>query len=176
MLRKNISKKKLLLDLNMMMKRAKIAGKSLHNLMFHHHHNWLAAFATHHRPPPPPDSNHLCFPTATPPGQYEFSCSNTNTNTPCAKNHPFSLFSFHKNHKQDSCGFNDVVLKAAMEMVYSERASPVVRQLRITDSPFPVSGGDCEEGRYVDEAAEEFISRFYSDLKLQNSKASFSSS
>ncbi|KAJ9568415.1 hypothetical protein OSB04_004381 [Centaurea solstitialis] len=79
-------------------------------------------------------------------------------------------------------GFSDVVLKA-MEMVRSQSGSPAlfgrspaVRQLRITDSPFPLSGVDEDEDIHVDEAAEEFISRFYKDLMMQNSKASFSSS
>ncbi|XP_057773126.1 uncharacterized protein LOC130992493 [Salvia miltiorrhiza] len=39
MLRKGISKAKLFSDLNMMLKRGKIAGKAaMHNLIFHHHH------------------------------------------------------------------------------------------------------------------------------------------
>ncbi|KAA8525243.1 hypothetical protein F0562_007098 [Nyssa sinensis] len=45
--------------------------------------------------------------------------------------------------------------------------SPVVdRQLRVTDSPFPLKDGgeDC----HVDEAAAEFIERFYKELRVQN--------
>lgn len=46
--------------------------------------------------------------------------------------------------------------------------SPMVRQLRITDSPFPLK----EEGdSQVDKEAEEFIKRFYKDLKLQKRSA-----
>lgn len=44
--------------------------------------------------------------------------------------------------------------------------SPIVRQLRITDSPFPLR--DADEDNQVDEAAEEFIQRFYNDLRRQN--------
>ncbi|KAK1434137.1 hypothetical protein QVD17_11055 [Tagetes erecta] len=144
MLRKNISKSKLLLDLSKMMKRDKIVGKHVHNL-------------------------------SPPSGEYEFSCSNT----PSTKHHPFSLFTFHKKHHSnnedvDIMAVNAAVMKA-MEMVHSEAASPVlfgfgrspvVRQLRVTDSPFPLSGVD--EDCHVDEAAERFISRFYNDLRREN--------
>lgn len=64
----------------------------------------------------------------------------------------------------------------ALEMLHSEAASPalpgfgrspMVRQLRITDSPFPLR--DVDEDSHVDEAAEEFIMKFYKELKQQNS-------
>ncbi|MFS7906188.1 hypothetical protein Hanom_Chr01g00056351 [Helianthus anomalus] len=151
MLRKNISKSKLLLDLNRMMKRRKIADKSSSS------------------------------PTFSPPlGEYEFSC----TNSPTTNNHAFSLFSFsfRKKHASanqhaedlDMMAINAAVLKA-MEMINSEAASstlpgfgrsPVVRQLRVSDSPFPLSNVD--EDSHVDEAAEKFINRFYNDLRRQN--------
>ncbi|EPS58246.1 hypothetical protein M569_16570, partial [Genlisea aurea] len=48
--------------------------------------------------------------------------------------------------------------------------TPVVRQLRITDSPFPATEvEDDDGGGGVDRAAEEFIRRFYRELKHQNS-------
>ena len=43
--------------------------------------------------------------------------------------------------------------------------SPMVRQLRVTDSPFPIK--DTDEDPQVDKAAEEFIRKFHKDLKLQ---------
>ncbi|KAF2285227.1 hypothetical protein GH714_039053 [Hevea brasiliensis] len=50
--------------------------------------------------------------------------------------------------------------------------SPIVRQLRITDSPFPLKDeGDSQ----VDKAAEEFIKKFYKDLKLQKTSSAFES-
>ncbi|CAH1422655.1 unnamed protein product [Lactuca virosa] len=179
MLRKGISKRKLLLDLNMMIKRGKIAGKALQNLMFHHHNN-RASFTTNHR------SHHLSF-LSPPPGEYEFSCSNSPAPT---SNHPFSLFSFHKKHHSNSKPSKDhldmmavnAVLKA-MEMIHSDNSSPalpgfgstpMVRQLRVTDSPFPLSSVD--EDNQVNDAAEQFISRFYHDLRVQNTNASFGSS
>ncbi|KAD2806221.1 hypothetical protein R6Q59_028766 [Mikania micrantha] len=159
MIRKGILKKKLLLDISMMIKRGKIAGKGLQNLMFHHH-NHPAEFAINHRP-----------------GEYEFSCSNS----PSTHNHPFSLFSFHKKHHSSTQHAQDdheiMVLNAAvlkaMKMIQSETASPVlpgfgvVRQLRVTDSPFPLRCADDQDS-HVDEAAEQFISRFYNDLRLEN--------
>ncbi|CAH1420187.1 unnamed protein product [Lactuca virosa] len=178
MLRKGISKRKLWLDLNMMMKRAKILGKTLQNLMFHHHHQW-AAFATNH------PSHHLSCPSP-PSSENEFSC----TASPSNDNHNFSLFPVHKKDHHlknqqvedlDVVAFNVAVLKA-MEVIRSETASPalpgfgrspMVRQLRITDSPFPLNG--VEEDNQVDEAAEQFISRFYNDLRRQNMKAPFGS-
>ncbi|XP_052627360.1 uncharacterized protein LOC111907892 [Lactuca sativa] len=176
MLRKGISKRKLLLDLNMMIRRGKIAGKALQNLMFHHYHINREAFTAKHR------SYHLSFPSP-PPGEYEFSCSNSPAPT---THHPFSLFSLHKKHHSNSKPSKDhldmmavnAVLKA-MEMIHSDNSSPalpgfgstpMVRQLRVTDSPFPLSSVD--QDNKVDEAAEEFISRFYNDLRLQKAKAS----
>ncbi|PWA89260.1 hypothetical protein CTI12_AA107950 [Artemisia annua] len=165
MLRKGISKSKLLFDLNRMMKRGKIASKTLHNLMFHNHHhhnnNWASNFTTNASPPP---------------GEYEFSCSNS----PSTNKHPFSLFhkkhhsNYQKNEDLDMMAVNAAVLKA-MEIIHSENASPalpgfgrspMVRQLRVTDSPFPLSSVD-EDSHVVDEAAEQFINRFYNDLRRQ---------
>lgn len=184
MIRKGISKRKFMLDLNMMMKRGKIAGKALHNLMFHHHNLWAAASSSHRR-----DNRHLSF--NAPPGEYEFSCSNSPA-------YPISLFPFqlNKNRKHQnapsinsshffSCtsspttDVDDVVavnaVMKALEMLHSEAASPalpgfgrspMVRQLRVTDSPYPLA--DVEGDSHVDEAAEEFINKFYKQLKKQN--------
>ncbi|KAL8522476.1 hypothetical protein ACS0TY_012587 [Phlomoides rotata] len=152
MLRKGISKGKLFADLSMMMKRGKLAGKAvIHNLMFHHHHS---------------ASSSRRFPA----GEYEFSCSNTPA---------FHLPNFHLNKRKNSHApprFDCDAMATALEIFHSASASPVlpgfgpspmVRQLRVTDSPFPLR--DFEEDSQVDEAAEEFIMKFYKDLKRQNS-------
>ncbi|KAK9066228.1 hypothetical protein SSX86_013549 [Deinandra increscens subsp. villosa] len=165
MFKKNISKRKLLLDLNLMMKRGKIAGKALQNLMIMLHNR-------RSNPPPPTED-------------YEFSCSNTPV-------YPLSLFTAHKknrNYKTTSQKnvpksaisdehdeiFVDAAMIKALEMLTSTAASPAVsvfgksptvRQLRITDSPFPLSKG--EEDNYVDEAADKFIMKFYKELRRQN--------
>ncbi|CAL5439193.1 unnamed protein product [Camellia sinensis] len=193
MLRKGISKRKLIGDLNMMMKRGKIAGKAIHNLMFHHHHSSSSSTTTTTR-------HHLAS------ADYEFSCSNSPA-------FPFHLTKRNKHHHHSShffaCGAHapptdDDVLTvnavkkvlemlnnseaaspaavpgfwqspAVRDMIYSELSSPAlpgfgksptVRQLRITDSPFPLR--DVEVDSHVDQAAEEFILKFYNELKKQN--------
>lgn len=194
MLRKGISKGKLMIDLNMMMKRGKIAGKALQNLMFHHSHNWAASAAAHHR-----RSHHNHNHVEGPPNEYEFSCSNSPANNNFPNFHlPFHLSSSnnkrknnmnlfsscaHVRHQTQDLEFDDnftvqAVLKA-LEMMQSQAPSPspspalpgfgkspMVRQLRITDSPFPLR--DVDEDSHVDEAAEKFIQKFYKDLRLQN--------
>lgn len=181
MVRKGIAKRKFMVDLNMMMKRGKIAGKALHNLMFHHHHNWAAAASTRRS-----------FTAPRPAGDYEFSCSNSPA-------YPISLFfnKHRKNHSINHAHFfscnqspamdDDVatvnaVVKALEMLQFSDETaspalpgfgrSPSVRQLRITDSPFPLSN-DVEEDSHVDEAAEEFIMKFYKDLKKQSLMSPF---
>jgi hypothetical protein len=49
--------------------------------------------------------------------------------------------------------------------------SPVGRQLRVTDSPFPLK--DEGDSHLVDMAAEEFINNFYKNLNRQNRSNSF---
>ncbi|XP_059643309.1 uncharacterized protein LOC132285157 [Cornus florida] len=175
MLRKGISKRKLMLDLNMMMKRGKIAGKAIHNLMFHHH-SWSTS---HCRSP----DRHVSIATA--PLEFEFSCSNS----PAFPFHVSKRKHHHNNHHSHffACAHapptdDDMAtanaVKRVLEMLNSEAASPAlpgfgrspaVRQLRITDSPFPL--GDVEYDRHVDEAAEEFIVKFYNELRKQNAMA-----
>ncbi|KAG2728973.1 hypothetical protein I3760_01G228800 [Carya illinoinensis] len=169
MLRKGISKRKLMLDLNMMMKRGKIAGKAITNLMFNHNHHHHAASSA--------------------PREYEFSCSNT-------PHYTFHLSNkrrhhSHNNHHQshffacahapatldDDLATMNAVKAVLMEMLNNEAAveaspalpgfgrSPMVRQLRITDSPFPLR--EADEDPHVDKAAEEFIERFYKQLRQQ---------
>lgn len=60
---------------------------------------------------------------------------------------------------------NEVVVEASPVVLPGFGKSPMVRQLRITDSPFPIKddGGDGQ----VDVAAEEFIKKFYKELKKQ---------
>ncbi|CAN4115396.1 unnamed protein product [Withania somnifera] len=176
MLRKGISKRKLMLDLNLIMKRGKIASKAaIQNLMFHHMtHQWSFATTHHGR------DKKLSF---SPP----FSCSNSpNFHLPfnfTKENKNTNLFSQSQvsltvTHEDDVIVVNASMMKA-FEMIHkSETASPasnylpgfertpVVRQLRITDSPFPLN---VEEDSRVDEAAEAFISKFYSNLRWQAS-------
>lgn len=67
---------------------------------------------------------------------------------------------------------NNEVVEASPMVLPGFGKSPMVRQLRITDSPFPLKDeGDSQ----VDKAAEEFIKKFYKDLKLQKNSAAFES-
>ncbi|KAG6727798.1 hypothetical protein I3842_02G143100 [Carya illinoinensis] len=164
MTRKGISKRKLILDLNMVMKRGKIAGKAISNLMFHHHHDSSA------------------------PREYEFSCSNT-------PSYAFHLNNKRRHHSHshshfftcaqepptldDDMATVNTVKAVLLEMLSNNESvaveaspalpgfwrSPMVRQLRITDSPFPLR--DADEDPHVDKAAEEFIDRFYKQLRQQ---------
>ncbi|XP_043721202.1 uncharacterized protein LOC122668731 [Telopea speciosissima] len=188
MMRKGISKRKVMMELHLMMKRGKIAGKAIGNLMFHHHSNSNCGSQ---------DSN-LSF---VAPHEYEFSCSNSPANPSSSS----SYFPFHiskrkasQNHSQSHHYFScmhptatdddDLTAVNAMQKVLemlnvhdiTEASpipssfpgfgkSPMVRQLRITDSPFPLTNSDDDS--HVDKAAEEFIQKFYNNLRLQNRMA-----
>ncbi|XWS18955.1 hypothetical protein CRYUN_Cryun32bG0089300 [Craigia yunnanensis] len=186
MMRKGIlSKRKLMVDLNMMLKRGKIASaKAIGNLMSHHRKDrqvspsfMEAAAASAH--------------------EYEFSCSNTPNyifpfNLATKKknsinnyyHHFFACIHARPTHDDDVATMNafKVVLEmlndndnnnmvveaaAASPMLPGFGQTPLVRQLRITDSPFPLRDVDEDNGN-VDKAAEDFINKFYKCLKQQN--------
>ncbi|XP_009774832.1 uncharacterized protein LOC107817325 [Nicotiana tabacum] len=180
MLKKSISKRKFMLDFNLFMKRGKIASKAaIHNLMFHHMtHQWSNSSSS--------PTSHVGDLSHAPPDEYEFSCSDSPAYTKTF-HLPFNLNKrskhraphFHAPATPDDDAFviNAAVMKA-MEMLQNDNSSPAnnlpgfgrtptVRQLRITDSPFPLR--DVEEDSHVDEAAENFISKFYRDLRRQAS-------
>ncbi|KAJ4838999.1 hypothetical protein Tsubulata_021454 [Turnera subulata] len=182
MLRKGISKSRIMLDLNLMFKRGnKLAGKAIGNLGILHNHGHISSLSCR-------SNDALSFIS---PREYEFSCSNSPAytypfNLPKRKHHHHQLNRFAKAYK-----YNDAATLAAVQRmlemlnnhdVAAEAASPLtataplpgfgkspmVRQLRITDSPFPLKDeGDSQ----VDMAAEEFIKKFYKDLKLQKATA-----
>ncbi|XP_038902794.1 uncharacterized protein LOC120089410 [Benincasa hispida] len=182
MLRKGISKSKLMVDLtNLISKRRKLTGKALKNLIFHHGHDGISggAFSL----APFRRNQHLDLTAAA--GHYEFSC----TNTPAF---PSFHYAFNKRRHFFACAHppntldddvaavnafkavwealnnnNDVAVGVASPSLPGFGRSPMlVRQLRVTDSPFPLAGGD-DEDCHVDKAAEEFINRFYKELRLQ---------
>ncbi|KAM3232851.1 hypothetical protein P3L10_018210 [Capsicum annuum] len=168
MLKKGLSsKRKLMFELNLLVKRGKIAGKtSIQNLMFHDHNNNNTQ--GHH-------SSSKEF--------YEFSCSNSPAfHLPFHLNKRINKHSHHAHviEKHEDVSMINAAVFKALEMIQSETASPAlpgfgrtptVRQLRITDSPFPLRDG-ADEGdmmSHVDEKADEFISRFYRDLRREAS-------
>ncbi|KAJ4958708.1 hypothetical protein NE237_025819 [Protea cynaroides] len=183
MLKKGISKRKLIMELHLMMKRGEIAGKAISNLMFHHHSNFSCRSY---------DPNLSVFA----PRAYEFSCSNSPAYpySSSSSSSSSSYFPFHVSKRKhsrthptatddDVTAVNAVYGMLEMLSVHdiTEASpipssfpgfgrSPMVRQLRITDSPFPLK--DADEDSHVDKAAEEFIQKFYKDLRRQNRMAS----
>ncbi|EXB59783.1 hypothetical protein L484_010894 [Morus notabilis] len=188
MMRKGLSKSKLMVDFHLLLKRGKLAGKAMaENFILHHY----SAFSCR-------SNDAVSFIS---PREYEFSCSNSPAN--------FNPFHFNKRNKHHhhhhnnynlsrSYNYDDVsstvtAVQKVLEMYLSNNnstnhgnyhlggdqtveasplvmlpgfgKSPLVRQLRITDSPFPLKdeGGDNQ----VDVKAEDFINKFYKNLKLQ---------
>ncbi|KAK1436863.1 hypothetical protein QVD17_02647 [Tagetes erecta] len=143
MLKKGISKSKLLADLNTIIKR----GKSLHNL-----------------PVRPDEYEFSC--TDTPP--YPLSLFKKHhrhhhmITTHDALSPPLDI--------SNDMLINVSVMKALEDMLTTANsASPVFgKQLKITDSPFMLSNGDDDQDGEVDEAADKFIMRFYNDLRREN--------
>ncbi|KAF8364719.1 hypothetical protein HHK36_033306 [Tetracentron sinense] len=160
-----------MVELHLMIKRGKIAGKAIGNLMFHHHHSNFSCRS--HDP-------HLSFVS---PREYEFSCSNSPAFpfyfTKRKTHHSYTNRHHHYSIDDDDDMTTVNAVKKMLEMLNNNDVteaspitlpgfgrSPMVRQLRITDSPFPLR--DADEDSHVDKAAEEFIEKFYKDLKLQN--------
>lgn len=157
MLRKCISKSKVLVDLHVMVKKWKVTRKALGNLFVHQHY---CAFTCR-------SSKDLPYIS---PQEYEFSCSST----------PFyaSYFTKRKSqYHQKSCDDINIARKVFEMLNDHEKPeaspfmafpgfgpSPMVRQLRISDSPFPLKD---EKDPQVDKAAEDFIRKFYIELKQQ---------
>ncbi|KAL9247360.1 hypothetical protein vseg_020801 [Gypsophila vaccaria] len=189
MLRKGICKRKLLLDINLVMKRGKIAGKALQNLMFHHQHQHRHQHQHQHQrqhqgfsfePDTGGSPSHL---------QYEFSCRSTplyhhyftNKKKHDLKNNLDFFYTPYTSLEElkSSDAFNNDMFGMVNSPRNDSRASQAVsglglglnagvRQLRITDSPFPVQNSDDgDDDSHVDAAAEDFINKFYSQLKKQ---------
>ncbi|CAO2815460.1 unnamed protein product [Amaranthus hypochondriacus] len=185
MIRKGLCKKKIFIDFNMMMKRGKIAAKALKNVMFHYHQNRL--FIT---------SQGIVGRASNLPydsREYEFSCSNTplyhhffsnKKKSHVLNNAQYYMPSLLALEETDDIRIEEV--NKMLEMILSNEhvkttsvlasspillglgfgQSPMVRQLRITDSPF--STQNTNENKYVDQEAEDFIKNFYFQLKQQN--------
>ncbi|CAO2815457.1 unnamed protein product [Amaranthus hypochondriacus] len=167
MLRKNMSKRKLLLDLKYLtMKRPKLAGRSSAGKLTHHHHYYGG-------------------------GAYEFSCSNT----PNHPNYIFPFQFNHKKKSPkptpiyEEIDENEVqTINKMLETMLSTRnyqnddveGSPIPYFLsplpgfgvgqgpivRVTDSPYSLHGNEVGNNK-VDEDAEDFIQRFHDQLRQQ---------
>ncbi|KAL9224529.1 hypothetical protein vseg_000554 [Gypsophila vaccaria] len=192
MVRKGISKSKLIVDLNLLLKKGNdLAGRAIHGLIIQH--NALICKPNY-------VNNH--FRSLN---EYEFSCSNS------PELGPFQVIMDHQkkaswlkpNHRRYKYNLEDPTTVAAvqrvLEMLNSNEGptsspmgilngkgqhsslpgfgcekSPITRQLRITDSPFPIKDDkgneeEFEEDVKVNKAADDFIKRFYKNLKMQKS-------
>lgn len=179
MIRKGLmSKRKLITDMNFMMKRGKLLRKSLSNLMSHHLH--------HHHHSRNVASGSFGI------QEYEFSCSNS-------PNPVFFRLSKRKHHYIPCINIPKVMEEEEEEQLEEQEDEPkaVVMVPKTPDytfnlrfdpsdfapgekrspllSPFSVrvsnySSEDESDGgnRQVDDEAEEFIRRFYEQLRAQS--------
>ncbi|XP_004503477.1 uncharacterized protein [Cicer arietinum] len=159
MIRKGIAKSKTMLDLNLILKR----GKGLINTIMFNHQLYYSSFTCR---------SHNTVNSFISPCEYEFSCSNT----PANPLHHHSSRRFSKSRQrymnnniavQKMILNNENVANSPLVTLPGFGKSPVGRQLRVTDSPFPLKD---EEGdsHQVDMAAQEFINNFYKHLNMQN--------
>ncbi|KAH7682039.1 hypothetical protein IHE45_05G096900 [Dioscorea alata] len=167
-LRNGISKRKLMLDLHHLFHRGKLAGKAFTNLLslHHHHHHSTTSYGG------APFSSFSCRfmdPNLSfyDPREVEFSCSNTPVKRKHHRhNHHFNatdiakVFEFLNEDNE-----NPSTLPSPSPLWPFGKSPAGVRSLRVTDSPFPVKEDEAD-GR-VDKAAEEFIKRFYEQLRSQ---------
>ncbi|KAJ8434308.1 hypothetical protein Cgig2_009933 [Carnegiea gigantea] len=151
---------KILLDLSLMMKKGKnkIAGRGLRNLM-HHHSSTMHGGASR---------------------EYEFSCSNTPF-----YHHYFTTTTTTATTTQQKKRRNSISMPSGGEIESSiEAVDRVLERIRSLQSNKDdineefhddgVTGVEemmfgSSQDQHVDEAAEEFIKRFYSQLKQQPS-------
>ena len=162
------SKRKLMLDINLVMQRGKLLGKSLGNLMFHHHHR-------HQQPgssAATPDGH------AYGPDEYEFSCSNTPIPTfvPVNSKRKHSYFpcigATPVDEPDSTPGPAAVMLpridcSPQRDLASGERQTPGPSPFSVRVSNYSrAEDGDvlsCE----VDSKAEEFIKKFYRQLHAE---------
>ncbi|ONK80397.1 uncharacterized protein A4U43_C01F17210 [Asparagus officinalis] len=122
------------------------------------------------------------------PREVEFSCSNT----PCRphrknrynhhnRNYSYDYEAFvaiakalemlNGNSNNNICEVSDAESVAPSPMIAFGKSTPLtVRQLRITDSPFPLKEDEVNDGK-IDKEADDFIKRFYKQLRMQQSSA-----
>lgn len=172
MMRKGLmSKRKLIMDMNLKMKRGKVLGKSLGNLIFHHHSRSA-------------DSRGFGL------QEYEFSCSNSPNpvffHAGKRKNHHHyfpSITHFPCINVQDDPDENEeprpVVLLPNIEfspvsdLPAGEKITSMVSpsSIRLSNYSSEEEENDSGRERQVDNEAEEFITRFYEQLRIQSRTA-----
>ncbi|KAL1356593.1 hypothetical protein HN51_008591 [Arachis hypogaea] len=177
MLRKGISKSKLISEFNLLLKRGKIAASNAISTTLTLHHHYAAAF-TRHRSSFRNNKNLSFYPR-----EYQFSC----TSSPAFNYHSRRHHRCH--HHEDVSTLCKVLemLKdnnnnSNCEMMMDSPLMPLPgfgkspKQLRITDSPFPLKDEedfDDDDGGKIDIKAEEFIKRFYKNLHSQHTNSPY---
>ncbi|XP_068666605.1 uncharacterized protein [Aristolochia californica] len=185
MMRKGlVSKRKLIMDMNMMMKRGKVLGKKTLGNLIHHHHHHSSARA-------PVRGYGL--------QEYEFSCSNSPnpvffhvgkrkhhyfssiTHFPCINVQdepeeenppaPKAVIPVHKiEYTSPEYSFN--VRLDGSYLAHGEKLSPMLSPFSVRVSNYSgVEEADGGSTPQVDAEAEEFIKRFYEQLRVQNRTA-----
>ncbi|KAG4951122.1 hypothetical protein GmHk_16G045721 [Glycine max] len=177
MIRKGlISKRKMIMDMNLMMKKGKVVRKSLSNLMSSHHHHHNHKSVTH--------GGGLGV-------HYEFSCNNSPNlnffNMPKRKHH-FNFPCIHapevleEELEEHDFSFeveSDVVPNKAVvtvpktpEYMYNffvEKKSPLLSPFSVRVSNYSALDENEDIGNdHVDDQAEDFIRRFYEQLRTQS--------
>ncbi|EOY29781.1 Uncharacterized protein TCM_037215 [Theobroma cacao] len=155
MIRKGFSKSKLVLDdLHFLMKRGKIMGKALNEVVVANH----ASLSCRSR------DVHLSFVS---PMEYEFSCSTSPSYQPYVPFHARkrkSRYPYTRSRTRDGTVFGAMGCRDAGDYE-SPLVVPKGRRVEIRETPFVLK--DDDEDHRVDEAAEEFIQSFYKQLRLQ---------
>ncbi|GJN35808.1 hypothetical protein PR202_gb24615 [Eleusine coracana subsp. coracana] len=195
MLRRGLSRKRIMMDVNLLLGRGKLAGRALRGLLAHPpgHGRHLAAYGDGAA-----SSSRSLASFYGHPREVEFSC----TTTPSYPPH-YGLFPFITSNSKgrggrggtrgEYGGLDAAAVARAFEMLSAEvegaaavAPSPIVatatpspmvawilgrspagvRPLRVTDSPFPAVPEDgC--GERVDAEADDFIRKFYEQLRMQ---------
>ncbi|KAF1858692.1 hypothetical protein Lal_00044725, partial [Lupinus albus] len=179
MIRKGlISKRKMIMDINLMMKKGKVLRKSLSNFI-HHNHN---------------HSNRIMARGDFGVQDYEFSCSNSpnpiflqipkrkkHFNFPCIHSHevyeeevesdePMTLVLVPKTPEY---GFN--YRFDASDFGHGEKKSPVLSPFSVRISNYSALDENEEiVNGQVDDQAEDFIKRFYEQLRKQSTNQIYS--
>ncbi|KAK9272350.1 hypothetical protein L1049_002721 [Liquidambar formosana] len=174
MMRKGvISKRKLIMDMNMMMKRGKLLRKTLGNLMSHHHSS----------------TRHGAARGSYGIQEYEFSCSNSpnpvffHVRMPKRKHHyfpcinpPLSLDDIEEERPKavvllpntPDYTFN-FRFDPSDELAPGEKRSPLLSPFSVRVSNYSSEDENVDGGNgQVDDEAEEFITRFYEQLRVQS--------
>ncbi|CAI8583442.1 unnamed protein product [Vicia faba] len=159
-IRKGIAKTKTMINLSLILKRGKLAGKGFINTLMMNRQLYYSSFTCRSC-----DNNNSFIS----PLEFEFSCSNTplhHSSRQLSRPRQRYRDDFIKNNNNN----NDIMLNN--EKVEAVRNSSLDtlpgfgRELRVSDSPFALK--DQEDSYQVDMAAEEFIINFYKQLSRQD--------